>query len=198
MNYLSVRDVSIRLGKSEETVKRWIRKGKLSAKKNSDREGWLILESDLEQITRKKQQLSSTPSVLLQQQVNEKELIALAFQGVTLLQPTQDILDVLSEVRLKRALEVLLVMRQSPKPVKNPLGFIRKAIRENWTPETIPVRIVKNQAARRNEPTRKEMVPDWLHNGQDHLSKGIDDSTFEEDKKRLEESLKNRRSDGIL
>lgn len=161
LNYLSVRDVSLRLEKSEETIKRWIRTGKLPAVKNSNREGWMILESDLEQVSRKSPPPFVALSILPEQQDDEKELISLAFQTATLLYPTEDILDALSDVGLKRALEVLLVMRQSPKPIRNPLGFIRKAIQEEWTPETVPVKVQRKQAVQ--QPARKEKLPDWFN-----------------------------------
>ena len=38
-------------------------------------------------------------------------------------------------------LELLLILRQSSVPVKSPAGFLRRAINENWTPETIAMKV---------------------------------------------------------
>ena len=44
----TVKEVAELLSKHEETIKRWIRTGKLpNSYRNSDKEGWRILESDL-------------------------------------------------------------------------------------------------------------------------------------------------------
>lgn len=72
-------------------------------------------------------------------------LITLAYQAVTLMEPTRELLELLSQVGIERTLEVLLVMQQSPKKVKNPLGFIKKAIQQAWTPYTTPSSIPRNQ-----------------------------------------------------
>ena len=52
MKTYTVKEVSSLIGKHEETIKRWIRSGKLpNSYRNSDKEGWRILESDLLHIT---------------------------------------------------------------------------------------------------------------------------------------------------
>lgn len=44
----TVKEVADLIGKHEETIKRWIRADKLpNSYRNSDKEGWKILESDL-------------------------------------------------------------------------------------------------------------------------------------------------------
>jgi len=43
-----VKEVADFLDKHEETIKRWIRSGKFpNAYRNSDKEGWRVIESDL-------------------------------------------------------------------------------------------------------------------------------------------------------
>ena len=47
----TVKEVAELLGKHEETIKRWIRSGKFpNSYRNSDKEGWRIIESDLLQL----------------------------------------------------------------------------------------------------------------------------------------------------
>lgn len=147
MTYLSVREVAVRMSKSEETIKRWLRSGKFpNAFKVSDKEGWKIPLSDL----------SEQPLSLLHQEQtsmefsspmtapifdDERDLISLAFQAVTLTSPSDDVLDILSSVGIRRTIEILLVMKQSPKKVKNPSGFVKRAIQEGWTPSSLPKKI---------------------------------------------------------
>jgi predicted site-specific integrase-resolvase len=45
INLLSVKEFAQRINKSEETVKRWIRSGKIpNARKESDKKGWRSLK----------------------------------------------------------------------------------------------------------------------------------------------------------
>lgn len=76
----------------------------------------------------------------------ETTLVKLAYEAVTLTSPTEEILTLLSVVGIKRTLEILLIMQQSATKVKNPDGFIKKAIRENWSPTTVPVKLLKKQS----------------------------------------------------
>lgn len=145
MKYLSVKEFASKIKKSEETIKRWIRSGKFpNAVKNSDKQGWLIPVSDLEELNTepisKDEDASNNKS-------NEsiEELVTLAFQAVTLTHPPEELINVLKIAGLKRTLECLLIMQQSPSKVKNPIGFIRKCLRENWTPETIAVSIPRQK-----------------------------------------------------
>lgn len=51
MKEYTVKEVADLLGKHEETIKRWIRSGKLpNSYRNSDKEGWRIIELDLLQL----------------------------------------------------------------------------------------------------------------------------------------------------
>ncbi|WP_432703010.1 helix-turn-helix domain-containing protein [Lysinibacillus sphaericus] len=48
MKEYKVKEVADLLDKHEETIKRWIRSGKFpNAYRNSDKEGWRVIESDL-------------------------------------------------------------------------------------------------------------------------------------------------------
>jgi hypothetical protein len=71
---------------------------------------------------------------------NHREL-ALAYQIATLTYPSLEVIQLLEPLQLDRALELLLILRQSPRPVKSPLNFLRRAIEENWTPETMPEKV---------------------------------------------------------
>lgn len=154
----TVKEVADLLGKHEETIKRWIRSGKLpNSYRNSDKEGWRIIESDLLSLNK------SIPVIKPEQdnddvklEADESELVRLAYQAVTLTSPTDEILSVLSVVGIKRTLEILLIMQQSVIKVKNPDGFIRKAIRENWNPTSTPIRLPRKESKRLSELTPRE------------------------------------------
>ena len=89
-----MKEVSVFLGKSEETIKRWIRSGKFpNSYKNSDKEGWRIVEMDLLELTKglstpKPEQ----PVEIMESDFDEKELVRLAYQTVTLTPQKDEIL----------------------------------------------------------------------------------------------------------
>lgn len=99
-----------------------------------------------------------------------RETINLAFQAATMTTPTEEILGLLTHLGTKRAMEILLVLRQSPHPVKNINKFIEAAISRNWTPATIPVKktrkVARMPVSDRTEPIEHEhrSVPfyNWL------------------------------------
>jgi hypothetical protein len=154
----SVKELADLLEKHEETIKRWVRSGKLpNSYRNSDKEGWRIIESDLLKLnivvtTNKPQELQdkTTPTN------DEIGLIKLAYEAVTLTYPTEEILSTLSGVGIKRTLEILLIMQQSATKVKNTDGFINKAIKENWTPNTTPINIPRKKSKRVYDLTPRE------------------------------------------
>ncbi|WP_052948086.1 helix-turn-helix domain-containing protein [Aneurinibacillus tyrosinisolvens] len=167
MKLLTVKEVSIRLGKSEETIKRWIRSGKFpNSTKNSDKEGWRISESDLLELLPEKR-LTAEAEPVKKDDDEEKTLVTLAFEAVTLTTPTEEIVTILSLVGIKRTLEILLIMQQSPTKVKNPLGFIKRAIRENWSASTLPKKINRGWQSieeKMNIPPQREPVPFTFYN----------------------------------
>lgn len=71
--------------------------------------------------------------------------IALAYQTATLTYPSFEIIELLRPLPLERVLELLLIMRQSPRPVKSPLNFLRRAIQEGWSPETMPEKVDRHR-----------------------------------------------------
>ncbi|KAB2499856.1 helix-turn-helix domain-containing protein [Bacillus cereus] len=150
MKVYTVKEMATALGKHEETIKRWLRSGKFpNAFRNSDKEGWKIPEDDLVHIkqgTGFVKEDSQQSQQVVQQEFEELELVKLAYETVTLTSPTEEILNLLSVVGIKRTLEILLIMQQSTSKVKKPDGFIKKAIRENWSPTTIPVKLPKKQS----------------------------------------------------
>jgi excisionase family DNA binding protein len=158
MKEYTVKEVAELVGKHEETVKRWIRSGKLpNSYRNSDKEGWRIIESDLINLNRTfPDKETGKQDNEIKPEANETELISLAYQAVTLTSPTNEMLSILSVVGIKRALEILLIMQQSSTKVKNPDGFIRKAIRENWGPTSIPIKMPKKQSKRLYELTQQD------------------------------------------
>lgn len=158
MKEYTVKEVADLVGKHEETVKRWIRSGNLpNSYRNSDKEGWRIPESDLINMNRilpiKKVELQDNE---IKSNSDETELVKLAYQAVTLTSPTNEILTILSVVGIKRTLEILLIMQQSTTKVKNPDGFIRKAIRENWSPTSTPIKLPRKLSKRIYELTQQD------------------------------------------
>lgn len=152
--FLSVREVSERLQKSEETIKRWIRSGRFpNAFKENDKQGWRIPEEDVQTLITVNQKLPIKESKPLEQKPihpthdeHSKELVLLAYQAVTMTSPTESMINLLSHIGIKRTLEILLIMQQSPNKVKNPEGFIKKAISQGWTPSTLPIKKERNIA----------------------------------------------------
>jgi excisionase family DNA binding protein len=172
MKDYTVKEVAALLGKHEETVKRWIRAGKLpNSYRNSDKEGWRIPDSDLPNLNKiivpdEKSGQQPKEQVNLNPNVNETELVKLAYEAVTLSSPTDEILSILSIVGIKRTLEILLIMQQSPTKVRSPNGFIKKAIRDNWGPDSVPVKIPKKQGKHLYDLTHQDYNP--VHNNENN------------------------------
>ncbi|MBG9536134.1 MULTISPECIES: helix-turn-helix domain-containing protein [Bacillus cereus group] len=168
MKEYTVKEVAGLLGKHEETVKRWIRAGKLpNSYRNSDKEGWRIPENDLPNLNKiivPVGTIEQNPYEQVKSDIDETELIKLAYEAITLASPTDDILSILYVVGIKRTLEILLIMQQSPTKVKNPNGFIKKAIRENWSPESVPVKIPRKQSKHLYDLTQQDYNP--IHNNE--------------------------------
>lgn len=79
----------------------------------------------------------------------KQKAIELAFQIATLRHPGPEVIELLMPLPYDRTLELLLILRQSPKPVRSPLNFLKRAIEEEWTPETTPQKVnrfVQNHA----------------------------------------------------
>ena len=104
MKEYTVKEVSDLLGKHEETIKRWIRSGKFpNSYRNSDKEGWKIIESDLLKLINivpinKTEQKNDD----IKPDVDEMELVNLAYRAVTLSSPTDEMISILSVVGIKR------------------------------------------------------------------------------------------------
>ena len=157
MKEYKVKEVADLLGKHEETIKRWIRSGKFpNAFRNSDKEGWRIIESDLLKLNKVTPVSEVEEEIDVKPEVNETELVKLAYQAVTLTSPADEMLSILSLLGIKRTLEILLIMQQSPSKVRNPDGFIKKAIRENWSPSTTPIKLSSKPGKRLYELTQKD------------------------------------------
>lgn len=77
--------------------------------------------------------------------MEREKAVILAYQIATLSSPSAEVLDMLLPLRYERTLELLLVLRQSPREVKSPANFLRRAIAEGWTPETLPEAINRRE-----------------------------------------------------
>ncbi|MED4600099.1 hypothetical protein P9314_05165 [Paenibacillus validus] len=69
--------------------------------------------------------------------MEKTKAIEMAYQIATLTHPGAEVMELLAPIPYERTLELLLILRMSSKPVKSPLNFLRRAIAENWTPETL-------------------------------------------------------------
>jgi IS30 family transposase len=172
-NFLTVKAVAKRLNKSEETIKRWLRSGEFAnAFKESDKLGWKIPLEDVQGVETSNcisphlnEEMTEMYSSQALHNENSKELVSLAYQAVTMTSPTDTIINLLNYIGIKRTLEILLIMSQSPKKVKNPEGFIRKAISKGWTPTTLPIKKERNVARVQSEKSEyRRQVPfyNWL------------------------------------
>lgn len=170
---LTVKQVAARLQKSEETIKRWLRSGKFpNAYKKTNKQGWQIPQQDLQKWLdssskpfEKEINMKSNHTYAIPNE-DTKELVLLAFQAITLTSPTKSIINILNHTGIKRTLVILLIMQQSPNKVKNPEGFIRKAISKGWSLTTLPMKKERNVARVQSEIHREHRpaVPfyNWL------------------------------------
>lgn len=68
------------------------------------------------------------------------KIIEQAYRLTMMEEPKEDILRLLEGEELERVFEVLLILRGWPN-VRNPAGFLKRAIQEGWTPETKPQKV---------------------------------------------------------
>lgn len=171
-NYLSVKEFAKRIGKSEETVKRKLRNNTYpGAYKKSDKLGWQIPERYLNSSDQEKiltVPLEESLAHLSPSASNIERIIILAYQIAFLCEPSESILHRLKSCGLERALEIILTMRQSPNPIKNPEGFIQKAVVLGWKPNTLLEKRTKQKIQNTDENTMKSNKPkiflyDWLN-----------------------------------
>lgn len=73
--------------------------------------------------------------------MNKGDAIDQAFRIATLTEPNGEIRSLLGDLEFERVLELLLMLRQSPKKVQNPAGFLRRAVQEGWRPDQLPEKI---------------------------------------------------------
>lgn len=84
--------------------------------------------------------------------MNKFEAIDQAWRIATLTEPGGDVRELLYDLEFDRVLELLLILRQSPKPVQFPAGFVRRAVESGWTAATLPKRVERRAAAADNRP----------------------------------------------
>ncbi|MFE3974563.1 MULTISPECIES: DNA-binding protein [unclassified Peribacillus] len=154
-----------------------------NAFKDSDVQGWHIPENDLTYNKFKRAHpvqspvKSQSPSVpytnVIHQEINQnRDLVTLAYKAVTLTSPTEDMVALLSQVGIQRCMEVLLILQQSRLKVRNVEGFIKKAIRDNWSTDTVPIKIPRSQSKKLYELTQDEysqIVNNKENPAQDHV-----------------------------
>lgn len=86
--------------------------------------------------------------------MNKYEAIDQAWRIATLTEPSGDVRELLYDLEFDRVLELLLILRQSPKPVQFPSGFVRRAIEESWTATTLPEKVERRVAAKSDSTSR--------------------------------------------
>ncbi|MEK3915323.1 hypothetical protein [Paenibacillus sp. FSL H7-0331] len=70
--------------------------------------------------------------------MDKRTAITMNYQIATLNYPTIESINLLLPLTYLRILELLLLLRQYNKPIKSPYNFLKIAVEENWTPESIP------------------------------------------------------------
>lgn len=182
--YLSVEEFSKRAGKSTETIRRHLRNNKYpGAFKKSDTSGWKIPETYLAPSGQMEMGLPEDNAEMLDEKPIQNELpsftsleeverlISLAYQIAFLCEPSDTVLHRLKVCGVERALEIILVMRQSPKqPIKNPEGFVQKAVVCGWKPNGLHgVKGNEQQQTVSGKASAAFTVPgklyDWLDGG---------------------------------
>lgn len=167
---LTVKQAAEYLNKSEETIRRYLRKGNFpNAKKESDTQGWRIPLGDLKTINAKQTSTNFPSPKAYPQDTNQEkvsEMVALAYKAVTLTDPSEEMVGILSYIGIHRTLEILLIMQLSPNKVKNPPAFIKKAISKGWTADTVPIKKNRNVAripsVPQTQPEREIPFYNWL------------------------------------
>lgn len=73
--------------------------------------------------------------------MDKLKLIVMGYQIANLHYPSDEVTELLLNLSHDRILELMLVMRQSSRPIKSPVNFLRRAINEGWSAETMPRKI---------------------------------------------------------
>jgi hypothetical protein len=72
--------------------------------------------------------------------MGKRSSIELAYQIATLTFPNDEVTELLCTQEFERALELLLIVRQT-RGLKSPLNLLRRAIKENWAAEVMPEKV---------------------------------------------------------
>jgi hypothetical protein len=72
--------------------------------------------------------------------MGKRSSIEVAYQIATLTFPTEEVTELLCTQEFERALELLLIVRQT-RGLKSPLNLLRRAIKENWKAEVMPEKV---------------------------------------------------------
>ena len=95
------------LGKHEETIKRWIRSGKFpNAYRKSDKEGWRVIETNLMKLNKVIPVSEVEQKSIIKSEVDETEIVKLAYQTVTLTLPSDEMLSILMGSSKKQYLKI--------------------------------------------------------------------------------------------
>jgi hypothetical protein len=72
--------------------------------------------------------------------MGKRSSIELVYQIATLTFPSEEVAELLCTQEFERALELLLILRQT-RGLKSPLNLLRRAIKEDWKAEIMPVKV---------------------------------------------------------
>lgn len=72
--------------------------------------------------------------------LGKRSSIEMIYQIATLTAPSDEVTEILCNQEFDRALELLLIVRQT-RGLKSPLNLLRRAIKESWTPEVMPGKV---------------------------------------------------------
>lgn len=96
--------------------------------------------------------------------MNKSLAVDQVFRIATLTEPTEEIRLLLGALEFERVLELLLMMRLTTKPVRNPVGFLRRAIQEGWKADTLPEKVNRKlENVEEGIYIRRGYTPDQAH-----------------------------------
>lgn len=76
--------------------------------------------------------------------MEKRTAVVMAYQIATLAYSSDEVFKLLMQLPFERILDLMLIMRQSPKqPIRSPLNFLRRALAENWSAETMPKKVCR-------------------------------------------------------
>lgn len=85
--------------------------------------------------------MSSSPPAQQQGTDHVEQQVYMSYKIAMLADPDDEMMELLCSISYERVLEILLIMRESSRPIRTPLNFVRRAIAEGWSTSTQPQQV---------------------------------------------------------